>query len=325
MALHQIPQSELVTNALRGKTVAVLGYGSQGHAHALNLRDSGLRVIVGQRTGSSRHDDAVAAGFETTEIADATRRADLLIFALPDDAMSAIFERDIGPHLRPGQSLGFIHGFAITYEQVKPPTGVDVVLVAPKAQGHAVRREYVAGRGALCLLAVEQDATHSARQTACAWAAGIGASRSAALLTTFRDETETDLFGEQAVLCGGLTRLIESGFQTLVDAGYPEELAFFECCHEIKLIVDLVYQHGLAEMESRISSTARFGSRTRGDRIIDNRTRDEMKRMLQEIRSGDFAREFLATRDARQSNPTRGRLDSVGARLRALMRLDGRD
>lgn len=320
MPLVQILPSELIIDPLRDKTIAVLGYGSQGHAHALNLRDSGLRVIVGQRPGSSRHAAAIAAGFETIDIADATKQADLLIFALPDDAMRDIYQRDIRPHLRPGQTLGFIHGFAITYQQVQPPPDVNVVLVAPKAQGHAVRREFEAGRGALCLIAIEQDAG-DARPIACAWAAGIGASRSAALLTTFRDETETDLFGEQAVLCGGLTRLIESGFQTLVDAGYPEELAFFECCHEVKLIVDLIYQHGLAETERRISSTARYGSQSRGERVIDDRTRDEMRRILSEIRSGEFAREFLAPRDPQPANAMRERLDAIGAGLRSMMRL----
>ena len=320
MLLPRVAPHELTVDALKDRTIAVLGYGSQGAAHAQNLRDCGLSVIVGQRQGGPRHAEAVAAGFEVVPIADAARRADMLIFGLPDDAAGAIFERDIRPHLRPGQTLGFIHGFAVTYEQVVAPPMCNVVLVAPKGQGRAVRGEFVAGRGVLCLIAVAHDADGSARRTACAWAAGIGASRSAALETTFRDETETDLFGEQAVLCGGLSSLIEAGFATLVEAGYPEELAFFECCHEVKLIVDLIYERGIDGMRQRISSTARYGDLTRGARVISPAVRDEMRRILAEIRSGAFAREFLAARSAAPSgSAAHEQLESTGAAMRKLI------
>ena len=311
---------------LRDKTVAILGFGSQGAAHAMNLRDSGCNVIVAQRTGSPRHDAALDAGFMPHSIEEATLAADLLLFGLPDDAMGGIFDQQIQPHLRAGQTLGFMHGFAIHCELVRPPTNVDVVLVAPKSQGRGVRNEYLAGRGVLALIAMHQDASGQARDRALAWAAGIGSARAGLIETTFKDETETDLFGEQAVLCGGLTALIKSGFETLVEAGYPAELAYFECCHEVKLLADLIHAGGVEFMRRNISSTARFGDLTRGPRIVSPRVRDEMRQILAEIRSGEFAREFI---DDAQSGGQKAEklmradephpLEAVGRRLRQLM------
>ena len=288
-----IPQSSATVDHLRDKTVAVLGYGAQGQAHASNLRDAGCRVIVAQRTGGPRFDTAVDAGFQPVEIEAAVQAGDLLILGLPDDVLPRVYDRQIRPHLRPGQTLGFMHGFVIHYRQIAPPPDVDVVLVAPKAQGRGVRSEFVAGRGVLVLLAIHQDATGHARQMALGWAAGIGANRAAILETTFKDETETDLFGEQAVLCGGMTALIKAGFETLVEAGYPPELAYLECCHEIKLLADLVQEGGITHMREQISSTARFGDLTRGPRLAGKAVRREMRTLLAEIQSGQFAREFL--------------------------------
>lgn len=291
--LRPIPASLAAVDALVDKTIAVLGYGAQGQAHALNLRDSGLRVVVGQRPGGARFDAAVGDGFEPIGLASAVDQADLLIVALPDDVAPTVYEEHIRPRLRRGQTLGFLHGFVIHYGQIQPPPASDVVLVAPKAQGRGVRSEFVAGRGVVSLVAVHRDATGQAMRTAAAWAAGIGSARAAILETTFRDETETDLFGEQAILCGGLTSLVKAGFETLVEAGYPPELAYFECCHELKLITDLIHDYGIAGMRERISSTARFGDVTRGPRVIDQRVRQAMRDLLAEIRSGAFAREFL--------------------------------
>ena len=321
-----IDKLQATVDFLLDKKVGVMGYGSQGRAHALNLRDSGCRVIVAQRPGSPRFDAAIDDGFEPIEIAQAVSTADLLIFGLPDDTAPAIYEREIQPHLRPGQTLGFIHGFVIHYQQIEPPPDVDVVLVAPKSQGRGVRNEYVAGRGVLTLVAIQQDATGSARQTALAWAAGIGANRAGLLETTFKDETETDLFGEQAVLCGGLTALIKAGFETLVEAGYPPELAYFECCHEIKLLADLIHDGGITYMRERISSTARFGDLTRGPRLANEQTRQQMREILAEIRSGQFAREFIAdnlenrakSEELTEQDRTH-MIEDVGRELRTLM------
>jgi ketol-acid reductoisomerase len=304
----------------------VLGYGTQGHAHALNLRDSGLKVIVAQRKRGPRYAAAVGDGFEPVEIHEAARLADVLIFGLPDDASAQIFDEQIAPHLRAGQALGFIHGFAIHYKLIEPPKDVDVIMVAPKAQGRGVRNEYLAGRGVLSLIAVHRDATRRAREVALAWAAGIGSHRAGLIETTFADETETDLFGEQAVLCGGMTALIKAGFETLVAAGYAPELAYFECCHEIKLLADLIYEQGITGMRARISSTARFGDVTRGERVIGKEAREAMKQVLAEIRSGQFASEMLA--DARAGGTDakrltdrdrRHELEKTGRTLRKLM------
>lgn len=313
-------------DALRERSIAVLGFGSQGEPHALNLRDSGLNVIVGQRPGP-RAERAQEAGFEVMPVSEAARRADLLIYGLPDDAAAAIHAEQVAPVLCPGQTLGFIHGFVIHYRRIVPPPDVDVVMVAPKAQGRGVRSEFVAGRGVLSLLAVHQDATGRALPTALAWAAGIGSVRAGILRTTFADETETDLFGEQAVLCGGLSALIHAGFDTLVEAGYPPELAYFECCHEIKLLADLINESGVSGMRERISSTARYGDLTRGPRIIDSHVRAEMRRVLDEIRSGAFARELAADFAAggqivreRMEADRRRLIEQVGATLRELLR-----
>ncbi len=325
MSLPLLRPPELSVDRLLGRTVAILGYGSQGRAHALNLRDRGCRVVVGQR-GGCRFDEARAAGFEPLPIADAVSDADLIVMALPDEAAPQVYAAQVRPRLQAGQALGFIHGYNVHYGHITVPPGVDVVMVAPKAQGDGVRREFVAGRGVTCLVAVAQDASGSARKTALAWAAGVGGNRAVAIETTFRDETETDLFGEQAVLCGGLTSLIKAGFDTLVEAGYPPELAYFECCHEVKLIADLVYEGGITAMRERISNTARFGDLTRGPRVIGAAVRAEMRRILEEVRSGRFAadwaresasglREFRRLTDADRAHA----IESVGAALRAAM------
>lgn len=333
-AVKTVDPAAIRLDGLAGRTVAVLGYGSQGASHALNLRDSGVRVVVGQRGGPEagapvgrRFEEAVAAGFAPVSIAEAVHAADLLIFGLPDDAAPAVFKAEIAPHLRAGQALGFIHGFVMQYRLIDVPAGVDVVMVAPKAQGRGVRSEFVAGRGVLALLAVAVDATGRARETALAWAAGLGCGRAGVLETTFADETETDLFGEQAVLCGGLTALIKAAFETLVEAGYPAELAYFECCHEIKLLADLIHEGGITHMRERISSTARFGDVTRGPRVVDARVKAAMRTLLEEIRSGEFAREFLedagagGLRSKGLVEQDRGhRIEQVGARIRAMMR-----
>lgn len=325
--LIRLPGNEVSLDALRGATVCVMGYGAQGHAHALNLRDSGVHVVVAQRSGSRRYEAAVAAGFDVRPVERCVSDAALLIFALPDESMPQIFETSIRPALRAGQALGFIHGFNITYQLILPPPDVDVVLVAPKAQGHAVRREFEAGRGAAALMAVHQDVTGNARRIALAWASGIGSARSAVFETTFRDETETDLFGEQAVLCGGLSELIRAAYDTLVEAGYPPEAAYFECCHEVKLVADLIYQYGIAGMRERISNTARYGDLTRGPRIIDDHVRRNMREVLAEIRSGKFAEEWM--RESRAGLPEFRRLserdqnhsiETVGSAVRDILR-----
>ncbi|MBU0640544.1 MAG: ketol-acid reductoisomerase [Planctomycetes bacterium] len=321
-----IPTASARVDALKEKTIAVLGFGTQGHAQAMNLRDSGCRLLVAQRPGSPRYDAALEANFQPTTLRDAAQRADVLIFALPDEAAPALYQEEIRPVLRAGQTLGFLHGYNIHYRQIVPPADTDVILVAPKAQGRAVRSEYVAARGVAALIAVAQDTSGHARETALAWAAGIGAARAGIIETTFQDETETDLFGEQAVLCGGLTALIKAGFETLVEAGYPPELAYFECCHEVKLIADLIYESGLTAMRERISNTARFGDLTRGPRVIGPEARQAMRQLLEEIRSGQFAREWAAENERGRPQFTgltdrdrQHKLELIGARLRKLM------
>ncbi len=321
-----VPGHLATVDSLLDRTVAVLGFGSQGHAQALNLRDSGCHVLVAQRKGGPRYEAAVEAGFDPVAVEEAARTADLVIFGLPDEAAPEVYQQQIRPALRAGQTLGFMHGFVIHYGQITPPRDMDVVLVAPKAQGRAVRNEYVAGRGVVSLIAVHQDASGNARQTALAWAAGIGSARAGIIETTFKDETETDLFGEQAVLCGGLTALIKAGFETLVEAGYPRELAYFECCHEVKLIADLVYEGGITHMRERISNTARFGDLTRGPRVIAPEARQAMREMLAEIRSGKFAKEWLAESRAGRPRFTqlterdRGHpIEQVGREIRRMM------
>jgi ketol-acid reductoisomerase len=273
--------------------VAIIGYGSQGHAHALNLKDSGVNVIVGLYEGSKSTAKAEAEGLTVKPVAEAAKLADWVMILLPDEVQKTIYKEAIAPNLEAGNVLLFAHGFNINFGQIVPPADVDVVMVAPKGPGHLVRRTYQEGQGVPCLFAVQQDATGQARDRAMAYAKGIGGTRAGILETTFREETETDLFGEQVVLCGGLSELIKSGFETLVNAGYQPELAYFECLHEVKLIVDLVVEGGLAKMRDSISNTAEYGDYTRGPRIITDETRAEMRKILKEIQTGQFAREFV--------------------------------
>ncbi|NEO47431.1 MAG: ketol-acid reductoisomerase [Moorea sp. SIO4A3] len=278
---------------LADKTIAIIGYGSQGHAHALNLKESGMNVIVGLYPGSKSKAKAEEAGLTVHTVADAAKAADLVMILLPDEVQKTIYQAEIEPNLTEGNVIAFAHGFNIHFGQIVPPEFVDVIMVAPKGPGHLVRRTYEQGEGVPCLFAVYQDATGQARDRAMAYAKGIGGTRAGVLETTFREETETDLFGEQVVLCGGLSELIKSGFETLVAAGYQPELAYFECLHEVKLIVDLVVEGGLANMRDSISNTAEYGDYTRGPRIVTDETRAEMRKILKEIQSGQFAREFV--------------------------------
>ena len=278
---------------LADKTVAIIGFGSQGHAHALNLHDSGIKVIVGLYEGSRSWPKAEAEGLTVKTVADAAAAADLIMILLPDETQRSIYANEIAPNLNPGDTLLFAHGFNINFGQIKPPADVNVIMVAPKGPGHLVRRTFENGEGVPALFAVEQDATGTARDLAMAYAKGIGGTRGGILETTFREETETDLFGEQAVLCGGLSALIKAGFETLVEAGYQPELAYFECLHEVKLIVDLVVEGGLAKMRHSISNTAEYGDYTRGPRIVTEETKAAMKQVLSEIQTGQFAREFV--------------------------------
>lgn len=310
---------------LAGKTVAIIGYGSQGHAHALNLRDSGVNVIVGLYPGSRSAAKAEAEGLSVKSVADAAAAADLIMILLPDEVQKTVFESEIKPNLSAGNILAFAHGFNIHFAQVVPPSDVDVVMVAPKGPGHLVRRTYEQGEGVPCLFAVYQDATGQARDRAMAYAKGIGGTRAGILETTFREETETDLFGEQVVLCGGLTALIKSGFETLVEAGYQPELAYFECMHEVKLIVDLVVEGGLSKMRDSISNTAEYGDYTRGPRIITDETRAEMRKILSEIQTGQFARDFVLENQSGKPGFTAMRrreaehpIEEVGKDLRAM-------
>ncbi len=311
---------------LENQTICVLGYGSQGHAHALNLRDSGLKVIVGLRQGGPSYEKAKADGFEPLPPAEACAKADVIMVLVPDQIQPQIYNEAIKPHLSAGKMLMFAHGFNIHFGQIVPPPDVDVTMVAPKGPGHLVRREYERGAGVPCLVAVQQDATGKALKRALAYAKGIGGTRAGVLETTFREETETDLFGEQCVLCGGVSALIKAGFETLVEAGYQPEIAFFECCHELKLIVDLIYEGGLAFMRYSISDTAEYGDLTRGPRIINEEVKKEMKRILEEIQSGRFAREWILENQANRPvmNALRRReaehpIEEVGAKLRAMM------
>ena len=283
---------------LQGKKIAIIGYGSQGHAHAQNLRDSGLTVIVAQRPGSDNYQAAVNDGFTPMSVADAAKEADVIQILLPDQTQASVYKNDIAPYLTPGKVLMFAHGFNIHYFQIVPPKDVDVVMVAPKGPGHLVRRVYTEGGGVPALIAVYQDASGKAKDIALAYAKGIGSTRAGVLETTFKEETETDLFGEQAVLCGGCAELVKAGFDTLVEAGYQPEIAYFECLHELKLIVDLMYEGGIARMRYSISDTAEYGDFMVGKRIINEETRKEMKRVLHEIQTGQFARNWLLENQA---------------------------
>jgi ketol-acid reductoisomerase len=321
-----IYDSDADLDRLRGRTVAVLGYGSQGHAHALNLRDSGVEVVVGLREGSSSAAKAAGDGLEVLSIADAASRGDVVMVLLPDERQADVWESEIRDGIAPGNLLMFAHGFAITYEQVVPGPEVDVGMVAPKGPGHLVRRQYLEGNGIPGLMAVHQDATGQARELVMAYAKGIGCTRAGVIETTFRDETETDLFGEQAVLCGGVTELVRAGYETLVEAGYDSRLAYFECLHELKLIVDLMYEKGITGMRYSISNTAEYGDLTRGERVISDPTREAMRKILTDIRSGDFAREWIAENRAGQENFQRlreaganHRIEREGRELRSMM------
>jgi ketol-acid reductoisomerase len=312
--------------ALQGKQVAVIGYGSQGHAQAQNLRDSGIEVIVGQRPGSPNFERAVEDGFQPVSAREAAEAADVIQLLVPDHLQARLYREDVASSMKAGKTLLFSHGFNIHYGQIVPPAEVDVVMVAPKGPGHLVRSEYARGAGVPALVAVHQDASGNALQTALAYARGIGATRAGVMETTFKEETETDLFGEQAVLCGGVSELIKAGFETLVEAGYQPEIAFFECMHELKLIVDLIYQGGLEYMRYSISDTAEYGDYTRGRRVVTEETRKAMKAVLEEIQSGAFAREWILENQAGgpMFRALRARerahlVEEVGKKLRAMM------
>jgi ketol-acid reductoisomerase len=311
---------------LRDKTIAVIGYGSQGHAHALNLKDSGADVVVGLYEGSKSLDVARKAGLRAMLTADAVRAADLVMILVNDEKQPALYKKDIEPNLKRGATLAFAHGFNIHYGQIQPPADADVIMIAPKGPGHTVRSQYVEGKGVPCLIAVHQDVSGKARDVALAYAYGIGGARGGILETTFREETETDLFGEQCVLCGGVTELIKAGFDTLVEAGYKPENAYFECLHEMKLIIDLVVQGGLSYMRYSISDTAEFGDYSVGKRIITEETRKEMKKVLSEIQDGSFARSWIlenqANRpffNARRRQEQNLLIEKVGDELRSQM------
>jgi len=313
-------------NILKGKKIAIIGYGSQGHAQAQNLRDSGLDVIIGQRKGSENYDFALRDGFKPTSAAEASKQSEVIQILTQDHIQAKLFEEEVKPHLQKGKTILFSHGFNIHFGQVVPPKEIDVVMIAPKGPGHLLRREFVKGAGVPSLLAIYQDFTKKARETALAYAKGLGATRAGVIETTFQEETETDLFGEQAVLCGGVTELVKAGFDTLVEAGYQPEIAYFECLHELKLIVDLMYEKGIPFMRYSVSDTAEYGDLTRGKRIITSETRKEMKRILEEVRNGSFAKEwilenqvgrpvFTALRRREAEHP----IVPVGEKLRSMM------
>jgi len=311
---------------LKKRKVAVIGYGSQGHAHALNLRDSGVDVRVGLGAGSKSKAKAEGAGLKVLSVAEASKEADVIMVLIPDQTQKAVYDAEIAPHLSAGKALLFAHGFNIHFGQIRPPAGVDVLLVAPKGPGHMVRRQYQDGRGIPGLIAIHQDATGKAKQVGLAYAHGIGCARAGVLETTFKEETETDLFGEQAVLCGGASALVKCGFEVLVEAGYQPESAYFECLHELKLIVDLMYEGGLAWMRHSISDTAEYGDYTRGPRIVNAQTKEEMRKILKEIQSGQFAKEFIIenmvgkpTFDKYRVTEAAHPIEEVGGKLRGMM------
>ncbi len=311
---------------MKDKTVAIIGYGSQGHAHALNLKDSGANVVVGLYSGSKSWAKAEAAGLKVMTAAEAAIEADIIMMLIPDEKQAATYKKDIAPNLRPGMALAFAHGFNIHFDQIIPPADVDVFMVAPKGPGHLVRRVFTEGQGVPCLIAVHQDATGRAYDLGLAYAKGIGGTRAGVLATTFREETETDLFGEQAVLCGGVTALITAGFETLVEAGYEPESAYFECMHEMKLIVDLMYEGGMAKMRHSVSDTAEYGDYVTGKRIITDETKKAMRQVLTEIQDGTFANKWLLENQANRPafNAMRKRavnhpIEKVGAELRGMM------
>ncbi|WP_297938977.1 ketol-acid reductoisomerase [uncultured Campylobacter sp.] len=311
---------------IRSKTVAMIGFGSQGHAHAENLRDSGVKVIVGLAKGGKSWAKAEAKGFEVKTVAEAAKAADVIMILTPDELQAEIFERDIKPNLNEGDAIAFGHGFNVHFGQIKAPEGIDVIMIAPKAPGHTVRSEFVRGGGIPDLIAVEQNASGKAKELALSYASAIGGGRTGIIETTFKDETETDLFGEQAVLCGGLCALVNAGFETLVDAGYEPEMAYFECLHELKLIVDLMYQGGMADMRYSISNTAEYGDYVSGPRVIGEDSKKAMKEILKEIQNGKFAKDFILERkagyvrmNAERGIAERSLLNQTGKKLRSMM------
>ena len=319
-------ESDASLAALQGKRIAVIGFGSQGHAHALNLHDSGLDVTVGLREGSPSWARAEEAGLKVATVSAAAEMADVIMLLINDEHQGRVYEEQIKPHLKAGKALGFGHGFAIHFGQVRPPADVDVFMIAPKGPGHLVRRQYQEGRGVPCLMAIHQDATGRCKDVALAWAKGIGGTRAGVIETTFREECESDLFGEQAVLCGGMTQLVKYGFEVLTEAGYAPEIAYFECLHELKLIVDLLYEGGISKMNWSISDNAEYGGYTRGPRLITEQTREEMRKILGEIQDGSYAKELMAEFDAGQPTFNKRReaeqneqIEKVGAELRPLM------
>ena len=311
---------------IKNRKVAIIGYGSQGHAHALNLKESGVPVVVGLREGSSSAAKAEAAGLTVKSISDAAKWADVIMLTMPDTEQKATYDADIKRHMKAGKALAFAHGFNIRFKRIRPPKGVDIIMIAPKGPGHLVRRTYTEGGGVPCLIAVEQDATGNAKSVALSYASAIGGGRAGIIETTFSEETETDLFGEQVVLCGGLTSLVQAGFETLVEAGYQPEMAYFECLHEVKLIVDLMYEEGIAGMRYSISDTAEYGDVTRGPRIVTPATKKMMQKILKEIQTGKFAKEWIAESESGRNNFNALRkagadhqIESVGKNLRSMM------
>ncbi len=327
MAAKIYYEKDAPIDALKGKKVAVIGYGSQGHAHSLNLRDSGIEVAVAELQGTDNFKLAQEHGFTPGDIKQAMDGATLIIVTVPDEMQAKVYKEQIAPNLAAGQTLGFCHGFNIHFKYIVPPKDVNVVMIAPKGPGHLVRSEFEKGGGVANLIAVQQDATGDAKQIALAWANGIGGTRAGVIETTYKEETETDLFGEQCVLCGGLTALIKAGFETLVEAGYQPEIAYFECMHEVKLIVDLMYQGGMSYMRHSISNTAEYGDLTRGSRIITEQTKSEMKKILSEVTSGEFAKEWvneyqsgLKTFKELYDKDYNCQLETIGRRLRKMMK-----
>ncbi len=326
MAITVYYDKDCDLSIIRSKKVAMIGFGSQGHAHAENLRDSGVDVIVGLRKGGSSWAKAEAKGFEVYSVAEATKKANVIMILLPDELQADVFEAEIKPNLEEGDVIAFGHGFNIHYGQIVTPKGIDCIMVAPKAPGHTVRSEFVNGGGIPDLIAVEQDASGNAKEIALSYASAIGGGRTGIIETTFKDETETDLFGEQAVLCGGTTALVQAGFETLVEAGYEPEMAYFECLHELKLIVDLMYQGGIADMRYSISNTAEYGDYVSGPRVINDESKKAMKEILKEIQNGKFAKDFILERKAgyarmnsERANMRRSLIEKTGEKLRGMM------
>jgi ketol-acid reductoisomerase len=326
MAITVYYDKDCDLDVIRSKKVAMIGFGSQGHAHAENLRDSGVEVVVGLREGGSSWAKAEAKGFEVKTVSEAVKSADVVMILTPDELQADIFEADIRDNLKEGSAIAFGHGFNIHYGQIKTPKGVDCIMIAPKAPGHTVRSEFVAGGGIPDLIAVEQDESGNAKEIALSYASAIGGGRTGIIETTFKDETETDLFGEQAVLCGGVTSLVKAGFETLTEAGYEPEMAYFECLHELKLIVDLMYQGGIADMRYSISNTAEYGDYVSGPRVIGDEAKDAMRVILKEIQNGTFAKDFILERkagyarmNAERANARRSKIEQTGEKLRAMM------